>query len=379
MSGISLQVVQHRRVLNSSRQVPALPKTNYQLVPPVRVSEYDYELPPERIARYPAQRRDRSRLLVLDRETGCLSHRTFSDIVELLRPGDLLALNDTRVIPARLFGTAPTGGRVELLLLEPVEGRRWRAIGRPGRRLRTGCEVEFGDGLLHVTVMEVEDEGVRVIELDYEGHFLELLDSIGEPPLPPYIDRDAEELDRERYQTVYAREPGAVAAPTAGLHFTEELLADVRACGAQIGYVTLHVGLGTFRPVHADLVEDHEMHSEYYRVSEDFAGRANDRTGRLIAVGTTVSRTLESVVDDSGQIHAGSGHTNLFIYPGYDFRAVEAMVTNFHLPRSTLLMMVSAFVGQRGLSGRECLMAAYREALKQGYRFYSYGDAMLIH
>lgn len=340
----------------------------------MKVSDYDYELPPESIARYPAQRRDRSRLLVLNRSSGDVTHHTFRDILTLLQPGDMLALNDTRVIPARLTGAAPGGGRVELLLLEPTGEDRWRAIGRPGRRLRPGCEVEFGDGRLRAVVRETEDEGVRIVALDYEGDLLEVLDSIGEPPLPPYIDRDAEELDRERYQTVYAREPGAVAAPTAGLHFTEKLLDEMRGMGVEIGYVTLHVGLGTFRPVRVERVEEHEMHSEFFRVPEEFAEMANRREGRLVAVGTTVTRTLESVADDSGRIYPGSGRTELFIYPGYEFRAVEAMITNFHLPRSTLLMMVSAFAG-----GRERVLDAYREALAHGYRFYSYGDAMLIH
>jgi S-adenosylmethionine:tRNA ribosyltransferase-isomerase len=340
----------------------------------VRVSDYDYELPPERIARYPAQRRDRSRLLVLDRSSGEISHRTFRDVTELLQPGDLLALNDTRVIPARLIGVAPTGGRVELLLLEPVEGNLWRAIGRPGRRLRPACEAEFGEGRLRATVTGTEEEGVRLVELDYQGDLLEVLEDVGEPPLPPYIDREAEALDRDRYQTVYAREPGAVAAPTAGLHFTEELLAELAEDGIEIGCVTLHVGLGTFRPVRAERVEDHEMHSEHYHVSKQFAQKANDREGRLVAVGTTVTRTLESVADADGLIHPGSGQTDLFVYPGYRFRAVEALITNFHLPKSTLLMMVSAFAG-----GRERVMAAYQEALRRDYRFYSYGDAMLIH
>lgn len=341
---------------------------------PVRVSDYEYELPPEKIARYPAQRRDRSRLLVLDRATGETRHLMFHDIVELLKPGDFLALNDTRVIPARLFGSAPTGGRVELLLLEQVEPNVWRAIGKPGRRLRPGRTATFGDnGQLRATVRAIEEEGIRLVELEYEGELFELLDEIGEPPLPPYIDRDVEPSDRERYQTVYAREPGAVAAPTAGLHFTEELLDELRDRGVQTGYVTLHVGLGTFRPVRVDNVEDHEMHSEFYRVSEEFARRANAREGRLVAVGTTVTRTLESVTAENGAIQPGSGHTDLFIYPGYRFRAVEAMITNFHLPRSTLLMMVSAFLGSR-----EKLMATYAEALEHDYRFYSYGDAMLI-
>lgn len=340
---------------------------------PVRVSDYDYELPPERIARYPAQRRDRSRLLVLDRETGELEHGTFHDIVDLLRAGDFLALNDTRVIPARLVGSAPTGGRVELLLLEAVEDNLWRAIGRPGRRLRPGAEAHFGDERLTAVVREIQEEGIRLVELQYEGELLDVLEKVGEPPLPPYIDREAEELDRERYQTIYAREPGAVAAPTAGLHFTAELLDELRERGVEVGYVTLHVGLGTFRPVRVERVEDHEMHSEYYNVSEEFAARANGREGRLVAVGTTATRTLETVADETGVIRPGSGRTEIFIYPGYRFRAVEAMITNFHLPRSTLLMMVSAFVG-----GREQLMDAYRDALEREYRFYSYGDAMFI-
>ncbi len=339
----------------------------------MRVSDYEYDLPPESIARYPAQRRDRSRLLVLDRATGERQHRMFRDLADILRPGDFIALNDTRVIPARIFGAAPTGGQVELLLLERVRENLWRAIGRPGRRLRPGCEASFADGRLRVTVRGVEDEGIRLVELDHEGELFALLEEIGEPPLPPYIDRDVEASDKERYQTVYAREPGAVAAPTAGLHFTEELFDELRERGVQTGCVTLHVGLGTFRPVRVDNVEDHEMHSEYYHVSEEFARRANEREGRLVAVGTTVTRTLESVADEGGTIHPGSGDTDLFIYPGYDFRAVEALITNFHLPRSTLLMMVSAFLG-----GREKLLAAYREALDEGYRFYSYGDAMLI-
>jgi len=244
-------------------------------VPPVNVSDYDYALPPERIARYPAERRDQSRLLVLDRCSGEIAHRRFSDIVELLEPGDVLALNDTRVIPARLIGAAPTGGRVELLLLEEIEGARWRAIGRPGRRLQPGDEATFGDGVLRARVVAVEDEGMRVVELCHEGDLLDVLDEVGDPPLPPYIDRPAEHEDRERYQTVYAREPGAVAAPTAGLHFTQELLGQIGERGVQTGYVTLHVGLGTFRPIRVDQVEEHRMHSEHYQVSDEFAAKAN--------------------------------------------------------------------------------------------------------
>jgi S-adenosylmethionine:tRNA ribosyltransferase-isomerase len=339
------------------------------------VSDFDYQLPPERIAGYPSEMRDASCLLELRRSSGEIRHHRFRDILTLLEPGDVLALNDTRVIPARLIGHAPTGGRVELLLLEPVEGDLWRAIGKPGRRLRPGDVAHFGEDKLRAHVRGSEgDEGIRLVELEYEGDLLVVLDDVGLPPLPPYIDREPEPTDRERYQTVYAREPGAVAAPTAGLHFTEELLDEVRRLGVGVGYVTLHVGLGTFRPVRTEFVTEHRMHAEFYRVSPEFAALANQRRGRLVAVGTTVCRTLESVADEQGRIEPGSGHTEIFIYPGYRFRAVEAMVTNFHLPRSTLLMMVSAFCGSR-----EMLMRAYEEALEHGYRFYSYGDAMMIH
>ncbi len=340
---------------------------------PLRVSDFDYELPPERIAQHPADRRDASRLLELDRRTGRIAHHRFPAIIELLTPGDVLVLNDTRVIPARLIGTRPTGGRVELLLLEHLGGNRWTALGRPGRALRAGSTAEFGAGRLVATVLAREPEGVSTVELEHEGELLPLLERIGLPPLPPYIQREVEEEDRERYQTIYATRPGAVAAPTAGLHFTDELLDDVRDRGVAVGTMTLHVGLGTFLPVRAERVEDHTMHEERYHVPAELAELANRRSGRLVAVGTTVTRTLEAVADVDGRIHPGSGRTSLFIYPGHRFRAVEAMVTNFHLPRSTLIMMVAAF------AGAERIMAAYREALDEGYRFYSYGDAMFIH
>lgn len=339
----------------------------------MRVKDFDYELPPERIAQYPADRRDESRLLELDRSSGEIHHRRFSDIVGLLVPGDVLVLNDTRVIPARLDGHRETGGRVELLLLEPLADGLWRALGRPGRSLKPGCSVIFGDGRLTATVVRREDEGIRVVELQHEGDLMPLLEEIGEPPLPPYIDREVEPSDRQRYQTVYARKPGAVAAPTAGLHLTQELLERIAEHDVKIGCITLHVGLGTFQPVRVETVEEHRMHSEYYDVSDDLAELVNDRDGRLVAVGTTVARTLETVADEAGRIRAGSGHTEIFIYPGYRFRAVEALLTNFHLPRSTLIMMVAAF------AGRENVMRAYQEALDRGYRFYSYGDAMFIH
>lgn len=304
---------------------------------------------------------------------GAIRHRAFPEIVELLAPGDVLALNDTRVIPARLIGQREGGGEAELLLLEPAGERRWRALARPGKRLREGRTVSFGGGELIATVIEVGEMGERVVELAHEGELLELLDRLGRPPLPPYIHRDTEELDRERYQTVYAREPGAVAAPTAGLHFTDNILQAIRDRGVEVVGVTLHVGLGTFRPVQTERIEDHRMHAERYEVSAEAARVINARAGRLVAVGTTVTRTLETVADERGAVHAGSGRSEIFIYPGYRYRVVDAMLTNFHLPRSTLIMMVAA------LAGRENVLAAYREALAQGYRFYSYGDCMFVH
>lgn len=337
------------------------------------LSDFDFELPPERIARYPADRRDASRLLELDRRTGRITHRCFPEIVQLLAPGDVLVLNDTRVIPARLIGERPSGGRVELLLLEPSGESRWRALGKPGRALRQGSRVRFGGGRLTATVIGRDDDGTRVVELEHDGELLPLLDEIGLPPLPPYIDREPEPQDRERYQTVYAEQPGAVAAPTAGLHFTQELLETIRARGVAVGTLTLHVGLGTFQPVRVERIEEHVMHQERFSIPEELATLVNERTGRMVAVGTTVARALESSGDEAGRVRAGSGRTDIFIYPGYRFRVVEALLTNFHLPRSTLLMMVSAF------AGREHILAAYHEALARQYRFFSYGDAMFIH
>ena len=345
---------------------------NCNRVTDLRTDDFDYDLPPERIAQYPAEGRDQSRMLELSREGGAIRHRLFPEIVKLLAPGDVLALNDTRVIPARLIGRRASGGEAELLLLEPAGQRRWRALARPGKRLREGRTISFGDGELLATVIEVGEMGERVVELDYEGELFELLDHLGRPPLPPYIHREPEELDRERYQTVYAREPGAAAAPTAGLHFTDEILQAIRDLGVQVAQVTLHVGLGTFRPVQTERIEDHRMHAERYEVSAEAAEIINAREGRLVAVGTTVTRTLETAADERGVVHAGSGRSEIFIYPGYRYRVVEAMLTNFHLPRSTLIMMVAAF------AGREKVLAAYREALEQGYRFYSYGDCMFI-
>ncbi len=312
-------------------------------------------------------------MLELGGTGGAIVHSLFTEIVELLVPGDVLALNDTRVIPARLLGQRESGGEAELLLLEPAGEGRWRALARPGKRLREGRTVSFGDGELVATVVEVGEMGERVVELAHEGELLEVLDRLGRPPLPPYIHRATEDLDRERYQTVYAREPGAAAAPTAGLHFTDAILQAIRDRGVQVVQVTLHVGLGTFRPVQTERIVDHRMHAEQYEVSSEAAATINARDGRLVAVGTTVTRTLETVADESGVVHAGSGRSEIFIYPGYRYRAVDAMLTNFHLPRSTLIMMVAA------LAGRENVLAAYREALDEGYRFYSYGDCMFVH
>ncbi len=361
------------RTSGASREVLGRVSAKLPTVSALRVDDFDYELPPDRIAQYPAERRDASRLLELRRDTGEVTHRRFPQIVELLRPGDVLVLNDTRVIPARLKGRRPSGGDLELLLLEPVGGSRWRALARPARWMKKGRVVEFGGGRLRATVTATEADGVRIVELAHEGELLPLLEEIGRPPLPPYIRREAEPDDRKRYQTVYAREPGAAAAPTAGLHFTPELLEAVAARGVTIGYLTLHVGLGTFQPVRVEHVEEHEMHAEHYRLPKQLADVINARTGRLVAVGTTATRALETAADEGGAIRAGEGRSELFIYPGYRFRAVQAMLTNFHLPRSTLLMMVSAF------AGRERILAAYEEAVRVGYRFYSYGDCMFIH
>ncbi|HUS80113.1 MAG TPA: tRNA preQ1(34) S-adenosylmethionine ribosyltransferase-isomerase QueA [Armatimonadota bacterium] len=359
----------------SRPRLEGLPRrgANCSAVTGLRVDDFDYELPPDRIAQYPTQRREESRMLELDRQTGSVTHRRFTELPGLLRPGDALVLNDTRVIPARLIGEREGGGQAELLLLEPAGGGRWRALARPGRRLGPGRTISFGGGELVARVVQTAEGGVRVVELEHEGELMELLERLGRPPLPPYIRRQSEELDRERYQTVYARHPGAVAAPTAGLHFTPEILAAIEQAGVRVCRVTLHVGLGTFQPVKAERVEEHVMHAEHYDVPGEAAEAINSRQGRLVAVGTTVTRTLESVADETGLVRPGSGRSELFIYPGYRFRAVEAMLTNFHLPRSTLIMMVSAF------AGRERIMAAYREALDQGYRFYSYGDCMFIH
>ena len=340
----------------------------------MKTSDFNFDLPTELIAQTPLERRDSSRLLCLDRRSGKTEHRYFYNLPELLRPGDCLVLNDSRVLPARLIGRRlPGGGACEILLLTQREKDCWECLVRPGKKLRQGTMLSFGDGVLTASVESVTSGGNRLVRFYYDGVFLEILDRLGEMPLPPYIKEKL--LDRERYQTVYSREPGSAAAPTAGLHFTDQLLEDIRGRGVQICYITLHVGLGTFRPVREENVQDHEMHSEFCIIPEETSRIVNEtkRTGgRVIAVGTTSCRTLESFAAADGTIGPCSGWTDIFIYPGYSFRCIDALVTNFHLPESTLIMLVSAF------AGRENILSAYREAVRLQYRFFSFGDAMFI-
>ena len=340
----------------------------------LKKSDFYFDLPKELIAQDPLQDRSSSRLLVLDKETGAVSHHVFRDLVNFLDPGDCLVLNDTKVIPARLLGEREeTGGRVEVLLLNRREGDVWETLVKPGKKCRPGARLSFGNGLLKAEVIGTVEEGNRLIRFAYDGIFEEILDRLGEMPLPPYITHKLK--DKDRYQTVYARYEGSAAAPTAGLHFTEELLEQIRGRGVKIVFVTLHVGLGTFRPVKEENVTDHHMHSEFYRVSPEAAGEINaaKRAGkRVICVGTTACRTLESAADETGEVRPGSGNTQIFIYPGYRFRVLDALITNFHLPESTLVMLVSA------LAGRENVLNAYAEAVKEKYRFFSFGDAMFI-
>lgn len=340
----------------------------------MKTSDFYFELPPELIAQTPLQRRDASRLLVLDRKTGTTEHRHFYDLPEYLRPGDCLVLNDSRVLPARLIGRRlPGGGESEILLLNDRGGDLWECLVRPGKKLRPGAVVEFGDGSLTATVEAEVEDGNRLVRFRYEGIFLEVLERLGEMPLPPYIKEKL--ADRERYQTVYSRALGSAAAPTAGLHFTRELLAQIETMGVRVCYVTLHVGLGTFRPVKEENPLDHEMHSEFCVVPEETARTITETRragGRVIAVGTTSCRTLESFANEDGTMDPHSGWTDIFIYPGYRFRCTDALITNFHLPESTLIMLVSA------LAGREPILEAYREAVEQRYRFFSFGDAMFI-
>ena len=339
----------------------------------MKTSDFYYDLPEALIAQTPLERRDASRLMVLDRRTGEVTHRHFYDIVEYLQPGDCLVMNDSRVLPARLMGHRPTGGVVEVLLLRDLGDKCWECLCKPGRKMQPGNQVIFGDGELTATVREVREDGNRVVEFHYEGIFLEILERLGKMPLPPYI--KAELKDQERYQTVYSREVGSAAAPTAGLHFTQELLDKIRAKGVSTAFVTLHVGLGTFRPVKAEEITDHHMHSELCMMNQETADLLNEtraRGGRIICVGTTSCRTLESLVNSDGSFCAGSKWTEIFIYPGYTFKAMDGLITNFHLPESTLVMLVSAF------AGREHILAAYKQAVEQRYRFFSFGDAMCI-
>lgn len=339
----------------------------------MKTSDFYFELPEELIAQTPLERRDASRLLCLDRWSGAREHRIFSELPELLHPGDCLVMNDSRVLPARLMGMRETGGVVEVLLLRDLGGGRWECLTRPGRKTRPGTRLIFGNGELEAEVLEVAEGGNRIVEFKYEGIFLEVLERLGKMPLPPYIKVELE--DGERYQTVYSKEPGSAAAPTAGLHFTKELLARIADRGVRECFVTLHVGLGTFRPVKAEDIEEHEMHSEFCIMPEETARIITETKrsgGRVVCVGTTSCRTVESFANEDGTMDAKSGWTNIFIYPGYRFKCMDALVTNFHLPESTLIMLVSAF------AGRENVLAAYEEAVRERYRFFSFGDAMFI-
>lgn len=340
----------------------------------LKKSDFYFDLPQELIAQDPLEDRSASRLLVLNRETGAVEHHIFKEITDYLRPGDCLVLNNTKVIPARLLGVKEdTGAAIEILLLKRRDSDVWETLVKPGKKARPGAKIVFGDGCLRAEVLEVVEEGNRLIRFDYEGIFEEVLDRLGEMPLPPYITHKLQ--DKNRYQTVYAKYEGSAAAPTAGLHFTEELLSQIGEIGVNIAYVTLHVGLGTFRPVKADNLSEHHMHSEHYQVTQetaDLINRTKESGGRVICVGTTSCRTVESAADENGRVQPGCGDTEIFIYPGYRFKVLDCLITNFHLPESTLVMLVSA------LAGRENVLSAYREAVEEKYRFFSFGDAMLI-
>jgi len=339
----------------------------------LKTHDFWYDLPEELIAQTPLEQRDTSRLLVLDKNTGSVTHRRFYDIVDYLRPGDCLVMNDSRVLPARLLGHRPTGGAAELLLLRDLGDKCWECLAKPGRKLQEGQKVVFGNGELTATVVEVKEDGNRVVRFHYDGIFLEVLERLGKMPLPPYIKEELQ--NQERYQTVYSKEIGSAAAPTAGLHFTNELLEKIRGMGVKTAFVTLHVGLGTFRPVKAEEISEHHMHSELCTISKETADVLNEtkaKGGRIICVGTTSCRTLESLVNEDGSFEAKSRWTDIFIYPGYSFKAMNGLITNFHLPESTLVMLVSAF------AGRESVLNAYKCAVKERYRFFSFGDAMYI-
>ncbi|MGE6751913.1 tRNA preQ1(34) S-adenosylmethionine ribosyltransferase-isomerase QueA [Rossellomorea sp. NPDC071047] len=340
----------------------------------MKVEDFDFHLPEELIAQTPLENRSESKLMVLDKKDGSMDHLHFKNIVDFLHEGDCLVLNDTRVLPARLFGQKEdTGANIEVLLLKQEDGDQWETLVKPAKRIRVGTEIVFGNGKLKATCVGLKEHGGRILEFHYEGIFYEVLDELGEMPLPPYIRERLEEQDR--YQTVFARERGSAAAPTAGLHFTEELLEELKAKGVHIAFITLHVGLGTFRPVSVDTIEEHDMHAEFYQVSEGTARLLNDvkaKGGRIITVGTTSTRTLETIASKHGTFVEENGWTNIFIYPGYEFKGIDGLITNFHLPKSTLIMLVSAFAGQ------ENVMHAYETAVKEQYRFFSFGDAMFI-
>ncbi len=339
----------------------------------MNVSDFYYDLPEELIAQTPIEKRDESRLMVLNRANQTIEHKTFKDIIDYLEPGDCLVRNNTKVIPARLYGKKATGAKIELLLLNRIEGDIWECIVRPGHKLKPGTEVEFGDGILKAKVLDVMEGGTRKVEFKYEGIFNEILDKIGLMPLPPYIHESLK--DNDRYQTVYAKYEGSAAAPTAGLHFTPELFEKIKAKGIDVANVTLHVGIGTFRPVKVENVEEHHMHSEHFYIKQEDADKINNakKNGkRVIAVGTTSCRVLETIADENGMVKPTEGDTQIFIYPGYKYKCLDGLVTNFHLPESTLIMLVSA------LAGRDYIMKAYNEAVKERYRFFSFGDAMLI-
>ena len=339
----------------------------------MKVSDFNYELPEELIAQHPYDKRDEARLMVLDRKTQIIEHKVFKDIIDYLEPGDCLVINNTKVLPARLLGKKDTGAKIEFLLLKRIEGDYWEVMVRPGNKLKPGTKVSFGDGILKAEILEVLEGGNRKVKFEYNGIFNEILDKIGLMPLPPYIKENLK--DKDKYQTVYAKYDGSAAAPTAGLHFTEELLDKIKEKGIEVANVTLHVGIGTFRPVKVENVEDHLMHSEHFYIKQEDADKINKakETGhRVIAVGTTSCRVLESISDETGKVKATEGDTSIFIYPGYKFKCLDCLITNFHLPESTLIMLVSS------LAGREFILKAYNEAVKERYLFFSFGDAMFI-
>ncbi|HEY8804892.1 MAG TPA: tRNA preQ1(34) S-adenosylmethionine ribosyltransferase-isomerase QueA [Clostridium sp.] len=341
----------------------------------MKVKDFCFDLPKELIAQHPVEKRDESRLMVVNKTNKEIEHKHFKNIIEYLNPGDCLVLNDTRVLPARLLGVKEgTGGKMEFLLLKRIDINHWETLVKPGKKAKIGTTFVFGNGELKADVISVSEGGSRIVKFDFDGIFEEILDKLGEMPLPPYITEKLE--DKERYQTVFSREVGSAAAPTAGLHFTEDLLEQIKAKGVKIAFVTLHVGLGTFRPVKAEIVEEHEMHSEHYMLNRETAqviNEAKKNGGRIIAVGTTSNRTLESIADKNGKVCEKSGWTDIFIYPGYKFKIVDALITNFHLPESTLIMLVSAF------AGKNLVMGAYETAVKEKYRFFSFGDAMFLY